>query len=535
MYRRVRKPRNLKNQEVFEKNRINDATLKAEERVDKVLTDSVEENLKKFKAFLSDSTDVVFREFKVGKKSIPCALVYVDGLVEKSVIHDQLMKSLMLELPLVEAQIGEITKEDAFDQIKGLALTVADVKDKDSLDEAILLILSGEVALIIDGCSKVLIISARGWPMRAISEPGTESVIRGPREGFTETLRMNTALLRRKCKDPNMVIKTIKLGRRSKTDVAYVYVKGIVSRELVAEVEKRLSEIDVDGILETGQIEQWIQDDWLTPFPQIQITERPDKTIANIFEGRVAIMVDNSPFAIIVPTTFYQYFQSPEDYYERWMIASFLRTLRWIASFIATFSPALYIAVISYHPGFIPTELALSIASSRANVPFPVFIEALLMEITIELVRESGARLPKPIGQAIGIVGGIVIGDAAVRAGVTSPILVIIVALTAVASFAIPTYSAAISFRLVRFPMMILASILGLYGVMLGFIALNIHLVNLKSFGANYMAPQSPAIYQDWKDFLLRFPFHLLKRRPVETFPVDIDRMDQDDLKGAKA
>ena len=526
----IRKKKNPKNLKIMSEN--NPPKLSSEEKVDLTLSKSVEDNLKKFKTFLEESSDAVFREFKLGSQGIPCALVYIDGLVDKTVIHNHILKGLMYEIALLESSRDHsIDLEKAFTAVKEHALTVADVKVADNLDECIKFIMSGEVALMVEGSSEVMIVSARGWPARSISEPETEGVIRGPREGFTETLRTNTALLRRKCKDPNMVIKTISLGRRSKTDVAYVYIKGIASNELVEEVEKRLANIDVDQIMESGQVEQWIQDNSMSPFPQVQVTERPDKTVAALIEGRVAILVDNSPFALLVPAGMYQFYQSPEDYYDRWIISSILRTLRWMGSLIATFTPATYVAIISFHPGFLPTQLAFAIAATKANVPFPAFIEALLMETTIELLRESGARLPKPIGQTIGIIGGLIIGDTAIRAGITSPTTVLIVAVTAIASFIIPSYSAAIAFRIIRYPLIILGTTLGMYGVMLGFIVVNIHLVSLKSFGMNYMAPQAPLIPQDWKDFMIRFPHNFMNRRPVQFYPVDIDRIDQDSIK----
>jgi len=526
----IRRKRNPKNLKIIREN--DPPRLSSEEKVELTLSKSVKENLKKFKAFLEESSDAVFREFKLGTLGIPCALVYIDGLVDKNLVHNNILKGLMYEITLLESGRNRPVKLDkAFDIVKEHALTVAEVKEADSLDEAMNFVMSGEVALMVEGVNKIIIVGAKEWPQRSIEEPQTEGVIRGPREGFTETLRANTALLRRKCKDPNMVIKTIKLGRRSKTDVAYVYIKGITSNELVEEVERRLADIDVDEIMESGQVEQWIQDNSMSPFPQVQVTERPDKTIANLVEGRVAILVDNSPFALIVPAGMYQFFQSPEDYYERWIISSILRTLRWIGSFVAAFATATYVAVISYHPGFVPTHLALAIAATRANVPFPAFVEALLMEITIELLRESAARLPKPIGETIGIIGGLIIGDAAVRAGITSPTMVLIIALTAIASFIIPSYNAAIGLRIIRFPLIILGTTMGMYGIILGFIAINIHLVCLKSFGMNYMAPQAPIILQDWKDFIFRFPHPFMKRRPVQFYPIDIDRRDQDFIK----
>lgn len=526
----IKKNKNPKNLETLEEN--NPPQLKSEEKVDITLSDTVEENLGKFKAFLEDSSDSVFRKFKLGSHSIPCALIYMDGLVNSSVINENILKGLMYEITMLEtARDQAIDIKNAYEYVKEHAVSVGEIKEAETLDECMLMVMSGEVALIIEGSRKILIVNARGWPSRSISQPDTEGSIRGPKDAFTETLRTNTTLLRRKCKDPNMVIKTIKLGRRSKTDVSYVYIKGITNPELIEEVEKRLNQIDVDEIMETGQIEQWIQDSYLSPFPQVQITERPDTTISNVMEGRVAILVDNSPFSIIVPAGLYQFFQAPEDYYDRWIIGSFLRVIRWGASLLAAFVPSLYIAVITYHPGFIPTHLALAIAANRMNIPFPAFVEVLLMEITIELLRESGARLPKSIGQTIGIVGGIVIGDAAVRAGITSPSMVLLVAVTAIASFVIPTYSAGIALRLIRFPLMILAATLGLYGVALGFIIVNIHLASLKSFGFDYMTPQSPFIPQDSKDFIFRFPRHYLWRRPISLHPLDIDRMGQDPYK----
>jgi spore germination protein len=520
--KREKNPKNMESIEERQSPKLN-----SEGRVSLKLSKDINANLERFEAFLKESTDSVFRRFKFGSAGIDCALLYVDGLIDKHIIHDMIMKPIMFQVSEFEHfHDMQIDAEGAYDFILNHALTVADIKEVETLDKAILQVLSGEVALIIDGFDQIIIVSARGWPTRGISDSETEAVIRGAKEGFTETLRTNTALIRRKCKDPNMVIRTLQLGRRSKTDIAYVYIKGIVNPGLIEEVEERLNEIDIDQIISSGHLEQLIQDNSHSPMPQTQITERPDKTVANLMEGRIAILVDNSPFALIVPTSFAQFFQSPEDYNERWFVSSFIRTLRWIASFLAVFTPAIYIAVVTYHSGLIPTRLALSIAATRVGVPFPSIVEALLMETTIELLRESGARLPKAIGQTIGIVGGLIIGDAAVSAGISSPIMIIIVAVTAIASFVIPTYSAAIGMRTMRFPLMILAGFLGLYGVLIGFIALNIHLVSLKSFGANYMSPQGPINLRDMKDFIFRAPAHKMRRRPEQAYPIDMIRID---------
>ncbi|NLA84939.1 MAG: spore germination protein [Clostridiales bacterium] len=525
--KRDRKSKNPKNYEIIKERR--NSHLPSEKQVNTDLSDKVEENLKKFCAFLKESSDMVIRKFKPGNNGINCDLLFVDGLVDKTVVNVNILKPLMSGV--IEFEIKEERKvqpEEAYEFVLNHAVYVGEMMEVDNLDEAMLRLLSGEVVLIIDGFRKLLVIGARGWSMRSISDPETEGVIRGAKEGFTETLRVNTALLRRKCRDPNMVIKTIRLGRRSKTDIAYIYIKGITNPVLLKEVEERLQSVDIDQIISSGHLEQLIQDNTMTPIPQIQATERPDKAISNLMEGRIIILVDNSPFALIIPTTFTQFFQSPEDYNERWIVTSFIRSLRWVASFLAVFTPAVYVAVLTYHPGLIPTRLALSIAATREGVPFPSIIEAFLMEITIELLRESGARLPTSIGQTIGIVGGIIIGDAAVNAGLTSPIMVIIVSLTAIASFVIPTYSAAIALRTMRFPFMILAAVLGLYGVIIGFILINIHLVSIKSFGIDFMTPQAPTLFQDLKDFVIRAPARKMRKRPLQAYPIDMIRMDMD-------
>lgn len=523
----IKRTKNPKAKENIEERQSSQS--QSEERVSLSLSKNIDENYEKFQAFLKESTDAVFRKFELGHSEIGCALVCIDGLVDKEVIHNSIMKPIMSGIIEYEMLAeNKIKPEEAYDFVLNHALSVAEISETDTLDEAMLHVLSGDVILMIDGFARLIVISAKGWEARGISDPQTENVIRGAKEGFTETLRTNTALLRRKCKDPNMVIRTIRLGRRSKTDIAYAYIKGITSPKLIQELEERLLTVDIDQIASSGHLEQLIQDNSFTPLPQMQATERPDKAIANLMEGRIIVLVDNSPFALTIPTTFAQFFQSPEDYNERWIVSSFLRLLRWMASFLAVFTPAVYIASVTYHPGLIPTRLALSIAATRTGVPFPSFIEAVLMEITIELLRESGARLPKGIGQTIGIVGGLVIGDAAVNAGLTSPIMVIIVSLTAIASFVIPTYSAAIGLRSMRFPLMVMAALLGLYGVMLGFIIINIHLVSIKSFGMSFMTPQAPIIFQDMKDYLIRGPAKKMRKRPVQSYPIDMIRMDMD-------
>jgi len=371
-----------------------------------------------------------------------------------------------------------------------------------------------------------LVISTRGWEKRGVEEPSTEAVIRGPRDGFTETYRTNVALVRRRLKDPNLKVKTIKLGRHTRTDVGIMYIKGVAKPSIVDEVLKRLNTIDISCVLESGYIEQMIEGDWLSPFPQLRRTERPDVVAASLVEGNVAILCDNTPFALLAPTTFLSLFQSPEDYYERWYIVSMIRILRFIAGFFAFTFPSLYIAMTTFHPGMLPTDLVLSIAAAREGVPFSAVLETLIMIVSLEVLREAGVRLPGPIGQTIGIVGGLVVGEAAVRASIVSPIMVIVVAINAISSFAIPNYSVAISFRLLTFIMIALASIAGLYGIMLGLLGLTIHLVTLKSFGAHYLSPFVSFRFSESKDNIIRGPLPSMEIRPGYTRPQDFDRIN---------
>lgn len=474
----------------------------------------LDKNLNYFKDKLKDCDDIVYREFRVGsKQQYGFALIYVDGLIDKTLVNEEVLKSLMVESRQAKPAPG-LFSNDIYDLALRGAVTSGEVKEEEYLDRAITSLLSGDTLLLVDGYNKIIVIGSRGWANRGVQEPQTESVIRGPREGFSETLRINTSLVRRRLRDPNLKIKQMKVGKQSKTDVAVAYMDNMVDRGVLKEVKRRLDAIDTDGILDSGYIEQFIEDNWLSPFPQVQNTERPDKAAAALLEGRVAIICDNTPFVLLVPATLNILFQSSEDYYDRWLIASAIRVLRYIAASVSLLFPAIYIAITSYHPGLIPTHLALHIAGTRAGVPFPAFIEAFIMEATLELLREAGVRLPGPIGQTIGIVGGLVIGQAAVEARLVSPIMVIIVALTAIASFAIPTHSSAIALRMVRFPVMVLAAIFGLYGIMIGILIILTHLCSLKSFGIPYLSPLVGTPYYELKDSVIKAPRISMHSRP---------------------
>jgi spore germination protein len=367
---------------------------------------------------------------------------------------------------------------------------------------------------MIEGMPEVLLVGVPSGKTRSITEPVSESLLRGPRLGFTEELSENTSMLRRQGYTEDLEMKKFKVGSRIRKTLVITYMKGIVNQDLLAEVEKRIKNIDMDFFLDAGYVEQLTEDDVLSPFQQAQNTERPDRVISALLEGKIAILLDGTPFALIVPVTFSMLLQSPEDYYERWLPASFLRMLRFLCAFISLMAPSLYISFISFHPGLLPTELAITIIETRQGVPFPSLVEVLILEIAIEILREAGIRLPKPIGPAMGIVGGLIIGEAAVQAGIVSPFLVIVVAVTAISSFAIPMYSAGITLRLLRFAGMMFAAPLGMFGTIIFFLFLCSHLTKLESFGVPYVTPFSPFRISDWKDLYIRAPLSLMDDRP---------------------
>ena len=292
-----------------------------------------------------------------------------------------------------------------------------------------------------------------------------------------------------------------------------VYIEDIINPYIVKELDRRLQSIVTDVVFETGTIEQLIQDNNLSPFPQFLNTERPDNIVASLTKGKAAILVDGSPFALIAPLVFVDIFQSVEDHYERWVIGTLLRILRMGSGIVAILMPAMYVALVSYHQGLIPSKLAYSIAGAREGVPFPAYIETLMMALTMELIREAGIRLPKPMGQTIGIVGGLVIGGSGECRNCKS-ILVIIIAVTAIATFSLPVYSITITFRILLFVFVLAATAFGLYGIILALIALAVHITNLTSVGVPYTTPIAPAFYKDWKEELIRLPKSMLKERP---------------------
>lgn len=479
------------------------------------LTGNFDEEVKKIQTTFANSTDVIIREVKIGKKNrIRTAIIYTDGLADNDTVHNVILESLMSEENQLDRQKETPAPQAIFAWVKNCILTAGNITDISDFDALFTSVLSGNTVILIEGIPKAISAGTEGWEDRGVTEPASQTVVRGPREGFSETIRKNTALVRRKIKDSNLYCESKKIGRVTKTDIAIMYIKGIASDKVVQEVHERLDRIDIDGILESGNIEEFIQDDTFTPFPTIHNTERPDVVAACLLEGRIAILVDGTPFVLVVPALFIQSFQSAEDYYQRADIGSLLRILRIICFLIALLGPSFYIAITTYHQEMLPTLLLISLAAQREGVPFPAFVEAVMMEVTFEILREAGIRMPRAVGQAVSIVGALVLGQAAVEAGIVSASMVIVVSVTAIANFVFPAYNMAISVRMLRFGMMILAASFGLYGITIGLLALLLHLNSLRSFGVPYMAPISPFILDDQKDTIFRFPIWGLFSRP---------------------
>lgn len=372
--------------------------------------------------------------------------------------------------------------------------------------DAINTIFQGKCLLFINGMNTVFALPTFEKKKRSLGEVNTENVVRGPKIGFIEDVDTNVALVRQRVPDQDLTVEKLPIGKSKLKNATILYIDGKADESIISDLKKRLKKVQLDDIQDSGVLEELIEDNQFSPFPQIQNTERPDKVSSALFNGRIAIFVDYSPFALIVPASFGMVMQSPDDYYERWIASTLIRFLRFSSIFITLFLSAFYISLVSFHQGMLPTALAVTIASTREEVPFPPLLEALIMEITIELLREAGLRLPNPLGQTIGLVGGVVIGQAAVEANIVSSVMVIIVSVIALASFTVPQYGMGLSFRVLRFISMIVAAVFGLYGIILFMLVIFTHLVRQRSFGNPYFNPNHFFSLKHSDEAIIRLP-----------------------------
>ncbi len=445
-------------------------------------------------------------------------IVYIKGLINTTELEDAIIRPLTA--PSRNANEKGAKKTPLPEFIES-TLFIAGVKQSQDWTEICDAIVSGDSVLLINKYDAAFILANRGWESRAISEPTSEVEIRGPKDSFVENLMPNMALIRRRVRDYGLRFEGMRLGDRSKTDVVMVYIEGLVNDQILHEVRTRLQKIKTDAIMVSNYIEEFIEDSKYSIFPKMERTERPDKASAAILEGRIVIMVDNTPFVVIAPSVFWNFLQSPTDYYEKYILGTFWRSIRLLAMFLAISSSSAYVLLTSFHQEMLPTSLALKIAADRQGVPFPAAIEAFVMEVLLEVMNEAGLRLPKALGQTVSIVGTLVIGQAAVQAGLIGPALVIAVATGAISSYAIPSFAMSSAIRLLRFPVLFCSSLFGIFGYLGAVIFITLYLMSLRSFGAPFYSPISPFQKDDQKDTLLRLPRPQMKKRPSLAKPQD--------------
>ena len=470
----------------------------------------IDENEKRIREAFAACDDLKIRKFSIGKnKTVKAFVCYIEVNTGNDLIN-VLGRMLFFLENLSDEAIRETITTNAF--------ALSDAEPCKYIEDAVRGVLIGDTMLFVDSMASALKMPDQGYPKMGVSKSEAEKVIRGSDEGFTESEKANTALIRRRIRNTRLKVKEFQVGVRSFTNVAIVYIDDLAPASLVEEIHNRLTAYDIDGVMDSGVLEQLAEDSWLSPFPQFQSTRRPDRAAMEVLNGKVVVLVDNSPIALLLPTDVNSFLKTSDDYYNRFYVATFARLIRYVAAFFALTLPGLYLAVTNFHTQILPTPLLLSFWQARSGVPFPAALEVLLMELSFELIREAGVRLPGTMGNTIGIVGGLIIGQAAVEANLVSPIVVIVVAFTALCSFAIPNEEFAFSFRILKFVLIALSAGFGFFGFLLGVFVILVHMASLTSFDVPYLSPYVGAQfngYQDEKDSVVRFPLRMIWKRPI--------------------
>lgn len=456
--------------------------------------------------------DFIIREFDIiiKSKAIPAFIIFVDGMTDRNVINNNILQPLMLLSNLdIKGSAADVTG-----YIRNTLVPHNQLKELHEHRKIIDEVNFGGCGLYVDGIDTAFAADVKGWEHRSVEKPNTELLIRGPHEGFTEQLRINTALIRKILKDKDLMVENMSIGERSKTLCSLLYISDITNGSLVDEARRRLKGIKTDYLIDSGELEQLLEDSTFLPSPQIIATERPDRVASMLSEGMVAVVMQGSPFVLVMPATLPSMFHSSEDAYLRFPYGNFLRLIRYIGFVFALILPGLYIAITNYHHEMIPTDLLFSIEAAREKVPFPSLLEILIMEFAFELIREAGIRIPGVVGPTLGIIGALILGQAAVAANIVSPILIIVVAVTGLGSFSIPNFSLALSFRLLRFAFIILGAMAGFLGISSGLFVYLLLLVNAKSFGVPFLSPLGPKVSGSFGDIITRAPIWKQEKRP---------------------
>ncbi|MHA6534486.1 spore germination protein [Paenibacillus sp. BAC0078] len=475
------------------------------------LSPSLDETVALFRRIFSGDGTLIIRVIE-NKHSTPvrCGLIYVDGMINRELIQNGITRPVMAY---------EFTEEESrnpaelMEKIRAEIITVSDIIVSTKLDELVGAVAGGRTLFLLDGYAGALNINAQGWETRAIEEPETEKAVRGPREGFTESLLINLTMIRRKVLNPDLKFVFSEVGTRSKTKTCICYMEGLASPDILKELQERLAKVEIDHLLDSGYLAELIRDEPYSPFEMIGSTERPDSVVSKIMEGRVALLIEGSPFALTLPFVFVENFQASEDYYINYYFASFNRLLRVLGAILSISIPAVYVALVTYSQEMVPTPLLTSIATARYSVPFPTVVEALIMLTIFEVLREAGARIPSSIGQAVSIVGALVLGQAAVDARMVSAPMVIVVGLTGITTLLNPRLTGPLI--IVRLGLLLLVFFLGIYGYFFGLLGLVIHLMSLRSFGVPYMLSVGSIRPEDIKDTAIRAPWWDMYLRPA--------------------
>lgn len=461
--------------------------------------------------------DIKIREFKIFG-NIRAFIIYIDGMVDRNIVNRDILRPL-----LKNKESTAVQEQCSVQYILDNVISTNEAEKVTTLQDAVFGILMGDTGVYVDKCNYYIFCETKGYDKRPVDKPQIEAVISGSQEAFNENLRTNTVLLRRIIKNNNLTTEYLRVGERSNKLCAIMYINDLVNPALVNEVKRRINSIRTDFVLGDGMIEQFIENESMSLLPTILSTERPDRTAANLVEGKVAILSDGEPFALVVPVTITEMLHSPEDMNVRPFYGTLLRLIRLFALFVATLLPGLYIAITNFHQEMIPTELLIAIGGARENVPFPTIVEVLLMETSFELIREAGVRVPGTLGTTIGIVGALILGQAAVQASLISPILIIIVAITGLGNFAIPNVNFAFGIRVMRMLFIAAGATLGFYGISLLMVALTILIVDMKSFGVPFFTLIAPKARKG-RDILKRNPVWQQEFRPDYVNALDMRR-----------
>ncbi len=475
------------------------------------LSPSLDETVALFRRIFSNDGTLRVRIIEnTHNTRIRCGLIYVDGMTDRDLIQNGITKPLMT-YEFLDKDLG--TPAELMELIRLRIINISDIMVSTDLDELIGAIVGGKTVFLLDGYAGALNINAQGWQTRAIEEPTTDKAVRGPREGFNESLMTNLTLIRRRVQNSDLKFVFTDIGTRSKTQACICYMESLASPDILKELHRRLARVQLDHLLDTGYLAELIRDEPYSPFEMIGSTERPDSVVGKIMEGRIALLIEGSPFVLTLPYVFVENFQASEDYYIGYMFATFNRLLRVMGAFMSISIPALYVALVTYSQEMVPTLLLLSIATARLSVPFPTIVEAILMLTIFEILREAGARIPNSIGQAVSIVGALVLGQAAVDARIVSAPMVIVVGLTGITTLLNPRLTGPLI--VVRILLLLMSFFFGIYGYFFGLLGLVIHLMSLRSFGVPYMLGVGSIRPQDIKDTAIRAPWWDMYLRPA--------------------